>query len=56
MDYSIEGRFILLRFKTVDDLVSVNGVHPIKIVLTDTEGDSKIYNFIIKFVVPQRPP
>lgn len=52
MDYDIAGRFLIIKFKTINDLINVNGNHPIKLTVSDYEGDKNVYEFNIKFIVP----
>ena len=54
MDFEVAGRFIVIKFKTIDDLINVNGDHPIKVVLSDYEYEKTEYRFNIRFKVPQR--
>lgn len=39
MTYDISKRQIVLKFKTINDLINVNGIHPIKITIKDSKND-----------------
>lgn len=54
MNYEIAGRFIVIKLKSTEELLSVDGVHLIQVTLSDYEKDKSVYNFNIVFKVPPK--
>ena len=52
MTYDFSSREIVIKLKTIHDLINVNGIHPMKITIKDSKNGKNEYQFIFSFLIP----